>query len=146
MTNNVSINENGYQDLNETKAAAIDQVIKFLQIFLPTTVAKRIVSILLIVAGVPNENVTKWTGSCDRSVRQWKKQIATGDISSLLTTESGNGRKSKFEGIESQVIEEIESGNYHTQQEIADMVKDKFGINVSLMAVSRFLKKTASGS
>ena len=58
----------------------------------------------------------------------------------------GAGRKSKFIDIEDQVLEEIENGNYHTQQQIVDMVKEKFDVNVSLMAVSRLLKKTASKS
>lgn len=54
--------------------------------------------------------------------------------------------KSKFKDVESQIVEEIERGNYQTLQQIADMVQEKFGINASIMAVSRFLKKTKSAS
>ena len=133
-----------YDDPTGTKAKLITEIISFLQMFIPVSLAKRITSVLLLLAGVPNDRVSEWTGSCDRSVRQWKKQIATGDTDSLLVIGSGAGRKSKFADIESQVLEELEKGNYHTQQQIADMVKEKFNVEVSLMAVSRFLKKTAS--
>jgi transposase len=43
-------------------------------------------------------------------------------------------------------IEEIEKGNYQTLQQIADMIQEKFEIHVSIMAVSRLLKKTKSES
>ena len=70
--------------------------------------------------------------------------ISTGNTDKLLVVGTGAGRKSKFKDIEQQVLEEIEKGNYHTLQQIADMVKEKFDVDVSPMAVSRLLKKTAS--
>ena len=135
-----------FADSHGTRAKLIREIIEFLQLFIPPTLARRITCVLLLVAGVPHNRVSEWTGSCDRSVRQWRKQIETGDTDSLLTIGSGAGRKSKFADIEDQVLDEINSGNYHTQQQIVDMVKEKFNVDVSLMAVSRFLKKTASGS
>ena len=135
-----------YSDPDGARAKLIREVIEFLQLFIPPSLARRIACVLLLIAGVPHNRVSEWTGSCDRSVRQWRKQIASGDTDSLLTIGTGAGRKSKFADIESQALEEISKGNYHTQQQIADMVKEKFNIEVSLMAVSRFLKKTASGS
>ena len=137
---------NDIPDTTGVKAKLIAEIITFLQIFIPVSLAKRITSILLLLAEVPHDQVSAWTGSCDRSVRQWKKQIATGDTDKLLEIGSGAGRKSKFANIKSQVLEEIEKGNYHTQQQIADMVKEKFNVEVSIMAVSRLLKKTASGN
>lgn len=144
-TNSISLDQS-YTDPNGVRAKLVKEVIEFLQLFIPPSLARRIACVLLLVAGVPHDRVSEWTGSCDRSVRQWRKQIALGDTESLLTIGTGAGRKSKFADIEDQVLEEINKGNYHTQQQIADMVKEKFGIEVSLMAVSRFLKKTASGS
>ena len=135
-----------YDDPEGIKARLIKDIITYLQLFLSPSQARRITSILLLIAGVPSQRITEWTGSCERSIRDWKKQISAGDANSLLAQGKGAGRKSKFTDIESQVLEELENGNYHTQQQIADMVKEKFGISVSLMAVSRFLKKTASGS
>ena len=135
-----------YDDPTGIKAKLISEIIAFLQMFIPVSLAKRITSVLLLLSGVPHDQVTRWTGACDRSVRQWKKQINSGDTGKLLEMGSGAGRKSKFADIESQVLAEIEKGNYHTQQQIADMVKEKFDVEVSIMAVSRLLKKTASKS
>lgn len=135
-----------YDDPNGIKARLISEIITFLQMFIPVSLAKRITSVLLLLSGVPHDQVSRWTGACDRSVRQWKKQITSGDTGKLLEIGSGAGRKSKFADIESQVLSEIETGNYHTQQQIADMVKEKFDVEVSIMAVSRLLKKTASKS
>lgn len=122
----------------------ISDIIAFLQLFIPLTLAKRITSVLLLIAGVPHDCVSEWTGSCDRSVRQWKKQITTGDTDKLLAMGKGAGRHSKLADIGAQVLAEIENNNYHTLQQIADMVKEKFNIVVSTMAIHRFLKKTGS--
>lgn len=138
-------NENELDNLNENRSKLIREIISFLQLFIPPVLARRITSVLLLLAGVSHERVSEWTGSCDRSVRQWKKQISTGDTDKLLMIGTGAGRKSKFVDIEDQVLQEINTGNYYTQQQIADMVKEKFNVQVSLMAVSRLLKKTASG-
>ena len=135
-----------FDDPNGNREKLVKEIIGFLQLFIPPMLARRITSVLLLLAGVPHDRVAEWTGSCDRSVRQWKKQISTGDTDKLLAFGNSAGRKSKFTDIEAEVLEEIENGNYHTQQQIADMVKEKFNVTVSLMAVSRFLKKTKSES
>ncbi len=57
----------------------------------------------------------------------------------------GGGRKRKLVDVEEQIIGELEKGNYHTRQQVADMVWEKFQIKVSLPAIGRLLKKTASG-
>ncbi len=118
----------------------------YLQLFLSPVIARRIISAILIIAGVRSTDITQLTGLCERSVRDLKNQIAAGDIDSLFEIKSGRGRKSKFRDVESQIVEEIEKGNYQTLQQIADMVQEKFGINASIMAVSRLLKKTGSAS
>ena len=105
---------------------------------------RRIISAILIIAGVHSTGITQLTGLCERSIRDLKNQIAAGDTDSLFETRSGRGRKSKFKDVESQIVEGIERGSYQTLQQIADMVQEKFGINASIMAVSRFLKKTKS--
>ena len=95
-----------FDDPNGNREKLVKEIIGFLQLFIPPILARRITSVLLLLAGVPHDRVAEWTGSCDRSVRQWM--------------------------------------NYHTLQQIADMVKEKFDVDVSPMAVSRLLKKTAS--
>ncbi len=67
--------------------------------------------------------------------------MAGGDISGLLTV-GGGGRKAKTAGIEDEILAELEKGNYHTRQQIADMIQEKFHISISPSAVGKFLKKT----
>jgi hypothetical protein len=53
----------------------IGEIISFLRNVMTETLAKRIVSLVLIVVGAPNERVTELTGLCDRSVRELRKKI-----------------------------------------------------------------------
>lgn len=115
-------------------------VINFLKLFMPETLVKRVLSIILISAGLENSRVTELTGYCDRSVRGLRKEMAGGDISGLLTV-GGGGRKGKTAGIENEILTELEKGNYHTRQQIADMIHEKFHISISPSAVGKFLKK-----
>ena len=124
----------------------VDSICSFLQLFISPVIARRLISAILIIAGVRSSEITRLTGLCERSVRNLKNQLVTGNTDGLFNVNSGRGRKSKFKDIESQIVEEIEKGNYQTLQQIADMVNDKFGVKVSIMAVSRLLKKTKSAS
>lgn len=103
-------------------------------------------SALLIIAGVRNRDITQLTGLCEHSILDLKKRLVAGDTDCLFESIKGRGRKSKLKDIDSQIIEEIEKGNYQTLQQIADMVYDKFEVRVSTTAISRLLKKTASTS
>ncbi len=115
----------------------------FLRLFMPETLVKRVLSIILISAGLGNSRVTELTGYCDRSVRGLRKKMAGGDISGLLTV-GGGGRKGKTAGIENEILAELEKNNYHTRQQIADMIHEKFGVSISPSAVGKFLKKTGT--
>jgi len=84
------------------------------------------------------------TGLCDRSVRELRKNIKDGDLQKDLLQVGGGGRKGKMKDVEALIIEKIESDNYHTQQEIADMIYAEHGIKVHRTAVGRLLKKTKS--
>lgn len=125
---------------------AIKAINLYLQLFISPVIARRIISVLLIIAGVRNSRITELTGLSEHGVIDLKKQLMNDDIDSLFEIKSGRGRKSKMKDVESQIVEEIENGNYQTLQQIADMIKEKFEINVSIMAVSRLLKKTKSAS
>jgi len=116
-------------------------VIGFLKLYMCETLVKRIVSLILIAVGVPNARITELTGLCDKSVRIVKKEVAAGKIDSLFTV-GGGGRKNKLQDLESDIIEEIEKNNYHSRQQIVDMISEKYGIKTSISAVSRLLKKT----
>lgn len=120
------------------------KVIQFLQFFLPVTLAKRLVAIVLLAVGIPVPRVTELTGLCDRSTRGLLKSMREEDVEKLLSIKSGSGKKSKTFEFEAEILKEIEKNNYHTRQQIADMIKEKFHIQVSVSAVGRLLKKTAS--
>lgn len=125
-------------------ASVIQNVIDFLLLFIPKTLAKRVVAIILLAADVPVPQVVELSGACDRTVRGILKSLKKGGTDGLFTLRNGSGSRSKTKGIEAEILEELENNNYHTQRQIADMIKDKSGISISLPAVARFLKKTAS--
>jgi len=130
--------------MSSTKAEEIiKKIMKFLRLFMSETLVKRILSILLLSVGVSNSRVTELTGLCARSVHSLKKELEKGEIERLLKV-GGGGRKRKLENIEEAVIAEIEKKDYHSRQQIADMIEEKHGIKVSLMSVGRLLKKTKS--
>lgn len=118
----------------------------YLQLFISPVIARRIISAILIIAGARNAYITELTGLSERGIRDLKTQMANSDANSLFEVKSGRGRKSKVANVESQILEEIESGNYQTLQQIADMIHEKFNIKVSIMSVNRLLKKTESAS
>ncbi len=124
--------------------SVIQKAIDFLLLFIPKILAKRVVAIILLAADVPVPRVVELSGACDRTVRGLLRSLKKGETDSLFTLRSGSGSRSKTKGIEAEILEELENNNYHTQWQIADMIKDKFGISISLPAVARFLKKTAS--
>lgn len=124
----------------------IKKVLEFLQLFMPLTLAKRVVAIILLAAGVPVPRVTELSGLCDRSTRGLVKSLREKDAKELLAIKRGSGQNSKTSGLENEIIAEIEQNNYHTRQQIADMIQEKFHIQVSVATVGRLLKKTASKS
>jgi len=118
----------------------VKAVIAFLQLFMTETLAKRLISIILIVTGAPNKRVTELTSLCDKSVRTLIKSLESGDIDSLFHV-GGGGIKGKLSDVETEIINEINNNDYRSQQQIADMVFEKFGIKVTQSTISRLLKK-----
>jgi transposase len=112
----------------------------FLRLFMCETLVKRLLSLVLLAAGLPNARVTALTGYCDRSVRQLRKEIADGNAENIFRVKGG-GRKSKLLGVEQAIVDEINTNNYHSRQQIVDMIEEKFGLKISLSAIWRFLKK-----
>lgn len=124
--------------------AIIQKVIDFLLLIIPKTLAKRVVAITLLAADVPVPRVVALSGVCDRTVRRLLKSLKEDETDGLFSLRTGSGSRSKTKGLESEILEEIEKNNYHTQRQIADMIKEKFGVTLSLTSVANFLKKTAS--
>lgn len=122
----------------------VKSIYAYLQLFISPVIARRIISAILIIAGTRNAYITELTGLSERGIRDLKNQLVNDDTNSLFELKKGRGRKPKLGDIESRIIEEIENGNYQTLQQIADMIQDKYEIKVSIMSVSRLLKKTKS--
>ena len=120
----------------------IMDVINFLGMFMPETLAKRIVCIILIAMDVPNEQVVKLTGFCDKTVKKVQKKLSEGNTIDLFKI-SGGGRKRKTADVEAAIADEINNNQYHSRQQIADMIFEKHGIKLSVSAVGELLKKTA---
>ena len=60
----------------------------------------------------------------------------------LLSIKRGSGRKSKTEDpIDKQIVKDVCNNRYSSLRQICDMILKKFCIVVSLMSVSRLLKK-----
>jgi len=134
---------NNYVDTDTDVSGIVSIILNFLAMLMPMTLAKRVVSIILIAAGLPVSRITEMTGITERSVRSYGKAIREGNTSSLLELKEGRGRKGKAADVEEQLLAEVEKGNFHTRQQIADMVEEKFHITMSVSAIGKLLKKTA---
>ena len=122
----------------------IKVVLQFLQMFMPEVLAKRVVGVVLIAMGTMHGRITEVTGLSDRSLWRLKNTLSSGNMDELFVTGYGIGRPGKAKGFESEIVEELEKNNYHTRQQVADMIFEKFGITMSVSAVGKLLKKTAS--
>ncbi len=137
-------NENVEIKLQKHTVSVLKQAEKFLEIFLPKTLAKRFVAIILLAIGIPVKTATELSGLSERSLWTLHKQLPESDVSEIMVFHYGGGRSAKVSGLEEQILDEIETNNYHTRQEIADMILEKFHIKISRTSVGRLLKKTAS--
>ena len=128
----------------QNPALVISATIQFLRMFMTETLARRAISLILIAVGIPNDRIIELTGISDRNIWYLKKAIYVEKTDSLFTVEQKSGRPGKAKGIESAITEELEKNNYHNRQQVADMIFEKFGIRMSVSAVGKLLKKTAS--
>ena len=120
-------------------------VIAFLNLFMPVTLSKRLVSIILLAAGMERSQVAQMTGFCDKTVKMVQTRLNNGDIKDLLKI-GGGGRKSKTVDVEEKIINEIDTNQYHSRQQIADMIFEKHGIKLSITSIGNLLKKTKSNA
>ena len=129
---------------NEKPYAAeiIKAIMMFLGLFMCETLVKRIVSMMLIIMGIPRNRITELTGMCDKSIRTLQKKLENGEINEVFHV-GGGSPKRKLADVETEIIKEVNENEYHSQQQIADMVQEKFGIKVSAITIGRLLKKKA---
>lgn len=120
----------------------VPATMEFLGTLMPPTLSKRAAAMLLLVAGMGNEEIVALTGMCIRSVRALRKVMEEQEpTSELFTIKPGSGRKKKTEGVEEQVWAELDTGNYCTNKAVANMLKEKFGIEASVNLASRLVKR-----
>jgi len=116
-------------------------IFSFLLLLMNETLAKRLTSMILITAGIPDARVTELTGLCDKSVRSLRKKLEEGNTDDIFLVKSGGNVRTKIADHEEAIIKEIETGNYTNRQQIVDMIHERYGIKVSLTGVSSLLKK-----
>ena len=116
------------------------KVIEFLGMFMPITLAKRIVCIIVLSIGVSKEEAARISGFCDKTVSSIKKKLDSNELNTLFVI-NGGGRKSPLVDYEAAIIDEIANNAYYTKQQIADMVFEKYGIKVTQQAIGKLLKK-----
>ncbi len=130
--------------IQEHTGRILKQAVGFLETLLPKTLAKRLVGIILLAIGIPVKTATSLAGLSEKSLWTLHKQLSESDVSEIMVFHYGGGRPAKASGLEEQILAEIEANNYHTRQEIADMILEKFHVKMSRTSVGRLLKKTAS--
>jgi transposase len=121
----------------------IVKVLAFFRLFICETLAKRVVSMVLVAAGLPENRIAELVGLSTKSVSSLKKGLEIGEVDGMFHV-AGGGRKGKLADLEGFIVEEINNNNYHSHQQIADMIQEKYGIKVSLPVIGRLLKKTGS--
>ena len=122
--------------------AWVPATMEFLGTLMPPTLSKRAAAMLLLVAGMGNEEIVALTGMCIRSVRALRKTMEEQEpTSELFAIKPGSGRKRKTEGIEDEVFRELDTGKYRTHKAVADMLEEKFGIKGSVNLAARLMKR-----
>lgn len=100
---------------------------------------------LLLALGIPDKRVVELVGLADRTVRGLRKQVkacqSPGDVGALLTIKKPQKTRSKAQGLEDQTFEELEKHHIRTRKEAAAIIQEVFGIELSVWAVGRLLKK-----
>lgn len=125
----------------------IEGIIKWLELLMPVTVARRIVCLILIAVGVHRFRIADLTGVSDRTIRTLQKAVKEKQpIAPLLSVKAGRGRKSKLADFEAEVVKRVAEGQFETRTQVVQMIKDDFGIEISVTTAGRLLKKTASES
>ncbi len=119
----------------------LKQAVGFLEIFLPKTLAKRFVAIILPAIGIPVKTAVELSGLSERSLWTLHKQLTVLDVSEIMVFHYGGGRSAKASGLDGQILAEIEANNCPTRQEIADMILEKFHVKMSRTSAGRLLKK-----
>lgn len=121
-------------------------IINWLATKVPMTLAKRLVAMLLFALGVSVEQTRVLTQLSERTVYDVRRRVKEHEpeaLGEMMHIEAAGGRQPKLKDVEAQIIDEVKANNYVSYRHIADMVKDKFGIGVSIWTIMRLLKKSS---
>ena len=69
---------------NTNSAVIMEAVISFLAIFMPITLVKRVLSLVLIAAGIDNKNINRLTGYGESTIRKLKRDMCKKSLSEIL--------------------------------------------------------------
>ena len=110
------------------------QVCAYLCMFMPRTLAVRLVCILFVACCMSNNRIAGLADCHTKTVRNLRKH-AYGQA-------PGSGRKPKVKAdIKTQIIEKVKEGTFCCLRQIADMIKLSFALTISESAVSKLLKE-----
>lgn len=126
---------------NDPAGVMIKSLIAFIAFFMPRTCAARLIATVFIIIDMPIQRICVLTGLCERTVSQLKRDNGVVPFHTLLTIKKGSGRKGDLIDIKDEIKKELETNNYYSRQQIADMIWDKFHIRIRLSAIGEHLKK-----
>jgi transposase len=138
-------NNNSITDQKIASKNAMEPVIDVLKLIMPITMAKRLICVILIFAGLTNKCISDLADVSERTIRRIRKQVASGNVFAALFAKK-HKVKGKLLAFAEAIIYEINNTCFFTRLQIVEMIKEKFFVNTSLSAVGRFLKNTASSA
>ena len=66
---------------NNTSDVIMKAVMSFLAVFMPITLVKRVLSLVLIAAGIDNKNINRLTGYSESTIRKLKSDMCKKSLS-----------------------------------------------------------------
>ena len=120
----------------------VREVIGYLKLFMPVTLAIRLLCILFVVFGMKNARIAFLVGCHVKTVRTVRRRMEKECVGEMMVIANGGGPKPKVSGdVKTQIAEKVKKGTYYCLRQIADMVKISFCLVISESTVSRILKE-----
>ena len=131
-------------NVNDTKAK-FAMVIDFLCLFMPITIAKRIICAVFLISGAPRQFLVDMGLCCLRSAGTYDRMIKNGHFQELFSIRKLSGRIAFYKGVAHSYIDEIknllDSRDFYCYHDIQKALKDEFGLTPSLSAIRYTFKK-----
>lgn len=123
--------------------ATIQALIVYLTgIILCKTLIVRLVSIVLIVAGLDDKKIALLVGCHRKTVKTLRTKLDTMTVAELLFIKPGSGRKPKAStDVVSGIVSAVKTKIFFNLRQIADYVYDTYKLKVSETCIGRMLKR-----